>query len=314
MDLKNIKIFFFGTPYFAKEILCQLLTNGLFVDWVITRPDKPSGRGRRMSFSEVKKISLEKKIKLAQFEKMDVQTIRFFRREKPDLIITAAYGMILPKELLTLPKFGCLNFHASLLPKLRGPAPIQTALLNNEKETGITLMKMDELVDHGKIIAQEKVAIKPFDDFFSLEKKLISAADKMLPHILEAYINGKLEPNDQDHSKATFTKQIAKEQGRIFWTDFSAQEIYNRYRAFKQWPGVYSYFKGKKFFLEEIALLKKNSQKRPGQVMKYDNYLAIQTKDQMITIKKIKLAGKKTTNAKDFINGYPDFATTLLPN
>jgi methionyl-tRNA formyltransferase len=314
MDLKRIKIFFLGTPYFAKEILCQLLTKGLFIDWVVTQPDKPSGRGERMSFSEVKKISLEKKIKLVQFKKIDAQAIQFFKKEKPDLIVTAAYGMILPKELLLLPKFGCLNFHASLLPKLRGPAPIQTALLNNEKESGVTLIKMDKLVDHGKIVAQEKVTIEPFDDYFSLEKKLISASNKIIPHILEAYINDKLDLNDQDHSKATFTKRIEKKQGQISWSDLSAQEIYNRYRAFKKWPGIFSYFKGKKFFLEEITLLEKNSKERPGQVMKYDEYLAVQTKDQMIIMKKIKLAGKKTVNTKDLINGYPDFITTLLPN
>jgi len=186
--------------------------------------------------------------------------------------------------------------------------------LNNEKESGVTLIKMDKLVDHGKIVAQEKVTIEPFDDYFSLEKKLISASNKMIPRVLEAYINDKLDLNDQDHSKATFTKRIEKKQGQISWSDLSAQEIYNRYRAFKKWPGIFSYFKGKKFFLEEITLLEKNSKERPGQVMKYDEYLAVQTKDQMIIMKKIKLAGKKTVNTKDLINGYPDFITTLLPN
>jgi len=311
MNLKKLKIFFFGTSFFAKEILRLLLENGINISCVVTRSDKPGGRERKFLLPDVKIFSLEKKISLRQFEKIDDKAFLFFQKENPDLIIVAAYGTVLPKKLISLPKFKCINFHASLLPDLRGPSPIQTALLKNKKFSGITLMEMDNLIDHGKIIAKRKVLISPSDDYFSLEKKLLTASNEMIPGILERHIKREIKPIEQNHKKATFTKRIRKNDGKIDW-NLPAQEIYNKYRAFKKWPKIFSFWKNKKIILEKIRLLEKNSNKMPGDILKRESIVAVQTKEGLISIEEIQLEGKRVVNIKSFINGYPTFIESKL--
>lgn len=307
-----MKIFFFGTSFFAKEILRLLLENGFDFSWIITQPDKPAGRRKIPLASEVKKFSLQKNLRLKEFGKIDNEAFYFLQKNRPDLIIVAAYGVIFPEKLLTLPEFGCLNFHASLLPKFRGPAPIQTVLLSGRKTTGMTLMRMDKKVDHGEIVFQKKVSIDSEDDYFSLEKKLITASKALFPKI-KSYTAGTIPLQKQNHRQATFTKMIKKPDGKINWS-LPAQKIFNQYRAYKKWPGIFSFWKNKKISLLEIELGKKKTVEPPGSVISgLNKEILIATGNKAtVEVKCLQLEGKKPLMAKEFINGYKDFIGSRL--
>jgi len=241
-----MKIVFMGTPEPAALIFEALRGAGHDVLAVVTQPDRPRGRGQKITFSPVKEKAIEHDLPLEQPEKVkgNRNFIARLKSLEPDLIVVVAYGKILPREILEIPKHGCINVHASLLPKYRGAAPIQWALLNGEKETGVTIMKVDERLDTGDIILQDKVKIGEEDDALSLTKKLFDRGGELLLRALSQIEERRIKFFPQEEAKATNAPAITKESGEIDWRR-SAAEIHNRVRALVPWPAAHTFCREK---------------------------------------------------------------------
>ncbi|HDY72874.1 MAG TPA: methionyl-tRNA formyltransferase [bacterium] len=245
--MKRIKTILMGTSEFAERIFTNFYQRLNFdIAAVVTTPDKPAGRKQKLLPSPVKKFAEENKLPVFDFEHIkDPQSIDKIKELNPDLIILCAYGQIVPKEILEIPKYGALNIHPSLLPKYRGASPIHAAILNGDKISGVTIMLMDEKMDHGDIISNFKFQIsKPKITYKELEDKLIDVSADLLIKTLPNWIEGKIKAQAQDHSKATFCKIIKKQDGKIDWNK-SAEEIERTIRAFHQWPTSYTFFNNK---------------------------------------------------------------------
>jgi len=292
----ELKIIFMGTPGFGAIILEGLIKNNYKPALVITAPDKPVGRKQILTPPLVKIIAQKYEIPVEQPKKVLNYKLQATRM-KPDLIIIAAYGEIIPKEILEIPKHGCLNVHPSLLPKYRGPSPIQTIILNGDKETGTTIILIDEKMDHGPIITNRQLPISdPKITTDELSKELAVLSIDLLVEIIPKWINGEIKARPQDKSKATYTKIIKKEDGKINWKK-SAIEIERQIRAFYPWPGTFTFWKGKR-----IKILKAEASKTAP-----ENNLAIKCGKDYLIIKKLQPEGKKPIEINDFLRGHPDF-------
>jgi methionyl-tRNA formyltransferase len=267
-----MKIIFLGTA----ELSCASLEKlaGIFsIIAVVTQPDKPKGREMKLQFSPVKILAEKLKLPVLQPAKArDEKFISELRQLKPDLIAVVAYGQILPQSILDLPKFGCLNVHTSLLPKYRGASPIQSAILNGETETGVTIMKMDAGLDTGEIISQARTPILPEDDLQTLHDRLAQLGAELLLETIPDYVAGKILPKPQPAEGASYAAKIKKEDGKINWNE-PAEKILNRLRAFTPWPGVFTFLPGEP---EQIVRWTTNPKKtlpiiipaRPPQMLK----------------------------------------------
>ena len=314
-----MKIFFFGAPYFSKEILQNLLKENISIDTVITHPDQPINHKKQLAPTPIKILALENNINIKEFHKLDDIALEDIQRSQPDLFIVASYGAILPAKLLTIPKFGALNVHPSLLPKLRGASPIQTALLNGVPKTGTTIMLMDAGMDTGNIITQKRLPIKPNITYPDLEKQLITLSSKLLASVVKNIAKTKKMPlnQKQNNLEATCTKIIKKQDGLIDWNK-SAQEIYNQWRAFYNWPKIYTIFNKQKLILNEIELYSNNDIIKKdcpvsGKVCNnQEKDLLISCFDGFLKINRLQLSGKNEMSAKDFLNGQPNFIGTNL--
>jgi len=232
-----------GTPRFAETILEKIIAAGYNVVAVFTQPDKKIGRKQKIAFSPVKNLAVGNKIKIFQPESLkDNSVAGEIKKINPDLIIVAAYGKILPKIILEAPKYGCINVHASLLPKFRGASPVQGAILEGEKETGITLIRMNEKMDEGDILIQKKIAIKEDNTAQSLSGKLGRLGSEMIIELIPDWISGKIKPAKQDDRKATYCRVIKRDSGKIDWEE-SAEKIYRKWKAYQPWPGVFTFFR-----------------------------------------------------------------------
>ncbi len=339
MPLTNhkLRVIFIGAANFAAYALKNLIQNKINVIQVITQPDKPIGRDQKLQASPVKQVALENKISIFQPENIkDQKNVEIIKKTQSNLIITAAYGQILSKEILEIPKFGCLNIHASLLPKYRGASPIQFAILNGDKETGITIMLMDEKMDKGKIIQSAKIKIQNKDDSQILHDKLANLGAEFLITVLPKYIQeakkilnlwekkyqknltiGQIDLIDsqfivrnsslknQDESMATYTKILKREDGKIDWTK-SAQEIERQIRAFYPWPGSFTEFKGKnlKIFKIKISNELNNSHKLGEFFLFKKNELAIKCDKEILIVQELQLEGKKRMSSQQFLKGH----------
>lgn len=238
-------ILFMGTPEPATKCLKALIDAGENMVGVVTQPDKPKGRGLKLSVSPVKELAQQKKLKILQPEKAkDRIFISEIRLLAPELIVVVAYGKILPKEILDIPKHGCFNVHASLLPKYRGAAPIQWAIMNGEKETGISIFKLQESLDTGDVLLQKKVPIDDNDTSTTLSIKLFDEAAKLLIESLKTLKSDNVKMIKQNDKEATYAPTLKKELGVIDWKQ-TAKKIYDKIRALDQWPGAYTYYMGK---------------------------------------------------------------------
>lgn len=306
-----------GTGTFAGTILTSLLREKYDVVAVFTKPDKTIHKNGGLKENQVKEISKANNIPSYQPEKLDTEIIFQIKEIKPELIIIVAYGKIIPQDIIDIPKFGCVNVHPSLLPKFRGPSPIQNALLAGEKETGTTIMLINEKMDEGDILAQEKMAIDPDDTYPSLSEKLAKLSSELLLKTLPLWIERNITPQKQDQSKATLCQLIEREDGRIVWEE-DAEKIYDRYRALFPWPGIFSFWKNDKdtvrIKLQKISLVKNDSGsgKRVGEIFKLNDSIAVQTVKGAIILEEVQLEGKKPTDTKSFINGYPQFIGSIL--
>lgn len=313
-----MKLLFMGTPDFAATILQKLIDSGHELIGVVTQPDKEKGRGREISFSPVKELAL--KYDLTVYQPVKVKNEEFLetvRNMEPDAIIVAAFGQILPKILLDIPRYGCINVHASLLPKYRGAAPIQYSILDGEEETGITIMYMDTGIDTGDIILQRKLTIDSKETGGSLfDKMAVLGADSLL-EALEQLDNGTAVRIPQEHEKATCVKMISKEMGRL---DFSQSAIMleRLIRGFNPWPTAYTLLDGKiiKIWQSEAEeeLADGNRDKAvPGEVIDIrKDCILIKTGDGNLAVKELQLEGKKRLSADAFLRGYPIPIGTIL--
>ena len=240
-----MKVLFMGTPEFAVSTLKEIIHQGHEVIGVVTQPDKVKGRGGKISFPAVKEAALEYNLPVYQPIKVrEPEFIQKIRDLKPEVIVVAAFGQILPKELLDIPPYGCINVHASLLPKYRGAAPIQAAIINGEKETGVTIMHMDVSLDTGDMILQESIPISEDETGGSLHDKLALLGAKLLVKALDKLKDGTAVRTPQDDSQATYVKMLDKEMGNIDFT-MSAQDIERLIRGLNPWPSAYTKINGK---------------------------------------------------------------------
>ncbi|MFH1366662.1 MAG: methionyl-tRNA formyltransferase [Patescibacteria group bacterium] len=309
---EEYRIIFFGTPDFAVPPLEALISQNYEVVACVTKPDTTKGRDLKLSASPVKNLALKHNIPVLQPDKIkDDNFYQAIKNLRPDIIIVVAYGKILPLSILEIPFLGCLNIHASLLPFYRGPSPIHYALLNQEKETGLTLMKMDEHMDTGPILCQEKIKISENDDFESLHNKLAKLGAKLLIETLPLYLNNKIRPRPQNESQATYTKIIKKEDGRL---DFNrpASVLAGKIRASNPWPGAFCVWQGKNLKILKASVLQEKSEGHPGQVMINNGKIFVSTEDKMLEIKTLQLEARKVLSAKDFVIGYPEIKEAVL--
>jgi len=305
LETKGIKIIFMGTPEFSATILNALIEKYEVIA-VVTQPDKKVGRKQILTSSPIKKVAMANKIEVLQpaYLRDNAEFIRRVNDKKPDLIVIAAYGLILPKEILDIPKYGVINVHASLLPKYRGASPIQTAILNGDKETGVTIMLVNEKMDEGSLLAQKTITITDNDNFEALYNKLSVLGTHLLIETLPKWLNKEIKPQKQDESQATYCKLITKEDGKIDWHK-SALEIERQVRALNPWPGTWTNWDSKIVKLLKVKLLNDSDTNSAGEVFKVNAGLAIQCGQEVLEIMELQLEGKKPMTAKEFLNGYP---------
>jgi methionyl-tRNA formyltransferase len=305
-----------GTPEPAAKCLKALLDAKFEVAAVITQPDRPKGRGLAISAPAVKELALTYNIAVYQPEKIkDKSSIELVKKIAPDLIVVVAYGKILPKEIIDSPKFGSINVHASLLPKFRGAAPIQWALINGEKETGITIQKVAFELDSGDIILQEKVSIAESDNISTLTKKLFEIGSRLLIKAVKDIEAGKVSYQKQDASKVSFAPTLKKETGQIDWKK-SSREISNLVRGCDPWPVAFTYYKGKmlRIYSSETGL--EPSKYEPGTVIDCvnDEGFEIACGTGSLFVKEVQLEGSKRMHAWQFMNGHELKVGSSLPS
>ncbi len=301
---KDIKIIFFGTPEFSVPALLKLIDSGYRPLLVITQPDKPAGRNQKMSQSPIKKIALENNLALAQ-PKNKKELNAIVNDVECDVGVLAAFGQILSKEVLEKPKFGILNIHPSLLPKYRGSSPIQNAILNGDKETGVSIIKLTSKLDAGPIFGQSTIVLSSNDNSEIVHDKLAKQGAELLISILPDYVAGKSIGKVQDETKATFTKNINREDGLINWKD-GANVIERKFRAFSPWPGVFTHLENKRLKIADLSVLEADltPDLAPGTVFLTENHeLAVACGNGIILLNSLQLEGKKTLLSKDFILG-----------
>ncbi len=292
-----------GTPQFAVRPLEALAEAGHELAAVVTRVDKPAGRGRIIAAPAVKLAAQQRGLKVYQPKRVrDPQSVETLRNLAPDVIVVAAYGQILPREILLMPKYGCINIHASLLPAYRGAAPINWAIIRGESETGITIMLMDEGMDTGDILMQESIPIDAKDTAGTLMEKLSVLGAKLITKALSLVGAGALKPAAQDGTKATLAPLLKKEDGRIDWT-LPAVEIHNRVRGLSPWPGAFTFLNGKlvKIIESEVAA----GEGQAGMLIETNKHcLTAGTGMGMLRILSIQPEGKKVMTAEEFLRGH----------
>lgn len=309
--MRNEKIVFMGTPEFASNVLEGLIFNDYNIVGVVTQPDKEVGRKRVLTPSPVKEIALKHNIKVFTPKKIRVEYDDILALN-PDLIITCAYGQIIPSAILDYPKYKCINTHGSLLPRGRGGAPIQHAIIDGDEKTGITLMFMNEKMDEGDILVQEELAIDELDTNTTLFSKLSNLALKMLLDFLPNYFEGNYTNTSQDHSKATYTYNLTKEDEFISFNN-KTKTVYNHIRGLLDNPGAYFVCNGKKYKLLKVFYELTNNVV-PNTIKGLENdYFRIDCQDGFIKVYSIKPEGKNEMDAKSFFNGTGRSLVNLKP-
>jgi methionyl-tRNA formyltransferase len=280
---------------------------------VVTQPDRKKGRGRKVIASPVKEVALQKGLSILQPEKVKEGSFQEkLKGLRADLFVVAAYGQILPKTVLNLPKYGAMNIHASLLPKYRGSAPIAWAILNGEKKTGITTMLMDEGMDTGDILLQSEISIHEDETTEALHDRLASLGAQLLSETLEKMKRGEIHPTPQDHSKATYAPVLKKEDGRILWIK-GAEEIDRQVRAFHPWPGAYTEWQGQILKIYKGEVTEGKAAGKAGTVLWVGtDFIEIETGKGSYVLKEVQLEGKRRMSAREFLSGHPVQAGTVF--
>ncbi len=300
-----MKIIFMGTPDFAAKALESLDNAGHEIVLVVTQPDKEKGRGKQVSQSPVKEYAVAHNMNVFQPVKIrEKENVDYLKGFEADICVVAAFGQILTEDILNMPKYGCVNIHASLLPKYRGAAPIQWSILNGEKQTGVTIMQMDKGLDTGDMLLQKAIDIEACDTGESLFDKLMLLGSELICEALVKIEKGELVPIRQNEEESTYAGKITKDMGLI---DFSRDsEIIERYvRGLNSWPSAFTMINGKTLKIWKADIVKTESTEAPGSVIEVNSdAIVVKTGNGAISIKEIQLEGKKRMTVHDFLLGY----------
>ncbi|MDD3646350.1 MAG: methionyl-tRNA formyltransferase [Candidatus Gracilibacteria bacterium] len=326
-----MKIAFFGTGEFSKSILEGILSyDDIDVALIVSQPDKPVGRKKEILSTPVKALALEKNIEVLQPEKLkpspqpfpqkagQEQISVFYKKLRDlnlDFIVVVAYGKIVPKEVLEAPKHGCINLHGSILPAYRGASPIQESIKAGDTKTGLTVMYMSEGMDEGDILSIGEVEIDITDKTPDIFNKSVDIGPSLLVKTLKGVLDGTVKAIPQDDSQATYCSKIEKQDGEINFETQTAKEIYDRFRAYYPWPGIYTYYKGKKFAIEDCVFdktdLSGDEELKAGDVVEIEEdhkkQIGVICKLGILILKQVKLEGKKTMDILSFVNGNKEF-------
>ena len=308
-----------GTPVFSIPVLAELLGASHQVVGVYTRPDKPAGRGRRLMPQPVKVYAEEHALPVLQPPSLRrTEAIEQLASLRPEVVVVAAYGRILPPEVLALPPKGLVNIHPSLLPRHRGPSPVVTALLEGDAVTGVTLMLMDEGMDTGPVLAQRQTPILPQDTASVLTERLFRMGADLLVETLPGWEAGQVMPTPQDNEQATYTRLYTKADGELDWT-LPAVALERRLRAFDPWPGCYTHWKGKALRILEAKVVDVVTGRHiPGEVLSLESKgsapVAVATEEGLLGLLRLQLEGRRPQSAEEFMRGYGDFIGSRLPS
>lgn len=301
-----MRVIFMGTPDFATGTLEEIVKAGHEVAGVVTQPDKPKGRGKTMMPTPVKETALKYDLPVYQPKKVrEPEFVELLRSLKPDVIVVAAFGQIITKEILEMPRYGCINVHASLLPAYRGAAPIQWAVINGDEESGVTIMQMDEGIDTGDMIEKAVVPIAEDETGGSLFDKLSHTGATLCVKVLKDLEEGTAVREKQPEESTTpYAKMIDKKMGEVDWKK-SAKEIEQLIRGLNPWPSAYTKVHGKTLKLWKAKVLLETSQMNPGQIVKVTkDSFAVQTGQGILEIQELQLEGKKRMDTSSFLRGY----------
>ena len=301
-----MRVIFMGTPDFATGTLEEIVLAGHEVVGVVTQPDKPKGRGKTLMPTPVKEVAMKYNLPVYQPKKVrEPEFVEVLRGLKPDVMVVAAFGQIISKEILEMPKYGCINVHASLLPAYRGAAPIQWAVINGDKESGVTIMQMDEGIDTGDMIEKVVVPIAEDETGGSLFDKLSQAGAKLCVKVLQDLEDGKAVREKQPEESTTpYARMIDKKMGAIDW-EKPAKEIEQLIRGLNPWPSAYTRLQGKTLKIWKAEVLLEHSQEAPGQITEVTkNSIVVQTGQGRLKILELQLEGKKRMDAASFLRGY----------
>ena len=303
-----LRVVFFGTPDFAVPTLQALLVSTHHVVGVVTQPDRPKGRGRRPHQSPVKEVGLAHDIPVFQPEKLkEASFVQAITTLQPDLAVVAAYGKILDERLLSLPRLGFLNVHASLLPKYRGAAPIQRAVMAGETETGVTIMRVVRALDAGPMLAAASRSIDLQESSVEIERDLAALGAPLLVSVVDRLASGGVVETPQDDSAATYARRLEKDEGRVDWTA-SARAIHNKIRGLQPWPHAFTQFNGQRCILlrSELAGPPDNEAwgARPGRIIEAaGDSLAVATGDGIVRLRSLQMEGGRPLTTREFIAG-----------
>ena len=311
-----MRLVFMGSPQFAVPPLERLLASKYQVAAVYTQPDRPAGRGRGLVSSPVKQVAQARGLTVVQPASLKAAgVVAQLGGFKPDAIVVAAFGQILPEPVLALPRLGCLNLHPSLLPRFRGASPVASTILAGDDFSGVSIMVMDEGLDTGPVLARAQIPILDWDTTGSLTEKLSRLGAQLLGEVLVGWSRGERTPRPQDESKVTYCSPIAKEEGEIDWRQ-SAIDIWRRVRAFNPWPGCYTRWWGKTLKIIEVAPLGGERTAGVGRVVALDSKagFGVGTGDGILAIARVQMEGKKAMSADEFLRGQRGLLGAVLPS
>ncbi len=309
----SLRVVFFGTPQFAVPSLRALVESPHQVAAVVTQPDRPRGRGRRLSPSPVKSLAHEAGLTVLTPDSLrDEAFLQEMEQMRPDIGVVVAYGKILPREVLDLPPYGCINVHASLLPKYRGAAPIAWALLQGEVVTGVSVIRMVERLDAGDILMARTISIGEEEDALELGERLARVGAEALIDTLQGLEEGTLRPIPQREEEASYAPRLKKSDGELRWEQ-TAEMLHRRVRALVPWPGAFTFWEGKRLKVHRASVREGPSLGKPGQVVRASGGdLWVQTGDGYLALVEIQLEGRPSMRATVFLQGYPSIAGSML--
>ncbi|MHB8085974.1 MAG: methionyl-tRNA formyltransferase [Dehalococcoidia bacterium] len=311
-----MKTVFMGSPAFALPALQSLMSNKYDIKMVYTQPDKRTGRGQQVMSCAVKKYAQANGLNVSQPESFKgTNVLGELSNIKPDIIVVAAYGQILPEPVLSIPKYKCINIHPSLLPRYRGPSPIAAAILNGDAETGVTIMLIEQKVDSGPILRQQRMAIADTDDAESLSGKLAVLGAELLIETLPDWIAGKIEPAAQENSLASYTTMETKEEGRLE-LNLPAVQLWRKVRAYHPWPGCYVQWKEARLKITKAVPVDDGGHGKIGEVVSLPHgqaaRVAVRVGEGLLGLITVQPEGKREMTAADFIAGHRDFVGSSL--
>ncbi|MCC2625678.1 MAG: hypothetical protein K0R14_1551 [Burkholderiales bacterium] len=307
-----LKIIFAGTPEISKIVLDRLITSGFNIKLALTQMDRPAGRGKKLTQSPVKQLALEHNIEVFQPQsfKNNPEAIDKIRVLESDIVVVVAYGLILPKAFLDIPKLGCVNIHVSLLPHLRGAAPINRAIIEGADKSGVTIMQMDRGLDTGAILLQQAIPIEPRETAGSLHNKLAKLGADMIIDYLNNY--KQINPIPQDDTKATYAHKISKAEAQINFNE-DAYIIERKIRGFNPHPGSFTFLDNERLLVWEAHVVNQSSNLPVGTIIDcLNDGILVACGNLIIKITELQLAGRKRQNAREFSQGYPDLAGKVL--